>query len=97
MNNDPQRELDDEPGRPAPDVRAIPPTPSRQDALGQLRTERWHANDAGETARVAQLDRQIAQLSARSTPASPQRETTSAAAPRTERRTTPRKKTDHAG
>lgn len=87
MTTDP----DAEPGRPARDPRAIPPQPSRQDALGQLRTERWHANQAGEHARVAQIDRQIAQLCARSTPASPLRETT-AAAPRTERRTTERRK-----
>jgi hypothetical protein len=65
----------------------MPPEPSRQDALGQLRKERWLAHDAGETARVAELDQKIRQLSARSTPVSPQRETTSAAAPRTERRT----------
>lgn len=65
----------------------IPPEPSRQDALGQLKTERWHAQNAGETARVAELDQQIERLSARSTGVSPQRETTSAAAPRTERRT----------
>jgi hypothetical protein len=68
----------------------IPPTPSRQDALGRLSTERWHAQQAGETARVAQLDAQIRRLSCANTAANPARETTSAAPGRTERRT-PRK------
>lgn len=72
----------------------LPPAASRQDALGQLRTERWHAKQAGEHARVAEIDQQIERLSAANTPASPRRETT-AAAPRTQGRTNPRKKTDH--
>ena len=75
--------------REAP-MQPCPPPTSRQDALGRLRIERWHAQQAGETARVAEIDAQIDRLSARSTPACPHRETTSAAAPRTERRTTRR-------
>jgi hypothetical protein len=67
----------------------IPPQSSRQNALGQLRRERWFAQDAGETARVAELDAQIERLSAASSPRPPQRETTAAAPPRQERRTTP--------
>lgn len=70
----------------------IPPAASRQDALGQLRTERWHAQQAGETARVAQIDRQIQQLSAANSPVPPGRETTSANAPREQRATTPNRK-----
>ena len=94
MNADPVYDRDAQPGRPAQDARVLPPAPSRQDALGQLRTERWHAAQASETTRVAQIDDQIKRLSAQSSPTSPQRETTSAATPRTERRTT-RRKTDH--
>jgi hypothetical protein len=63
----------------------IPPAASRQDALGQLRRERWHAKQAREHDRVAEIDLEIGRLSARSTPVSPQRETT-AAVPRTEQR-----------
>ena len=70
----------------------IPPEPSRQDALGQLRRERWHAQQAGETARVAEIDQQIERLSARNTSASPRRETTSAATPRRERGATQSRK-----
>lgn len=72
-----------EPGRPAQDARRepIPPAPSRQDVLGRLRTERWHAQQAGETARVAQLDAQIQRLSAANNPQPPARETTSATPP----------------
>lgn len=70
----------------------IPPAPSRQDALGQLRTERWHAEQAGESARVAELDEQIRRLSARNSPARPGRETTSATTPTERRATTPRRK-----
>lgn len=71
----------------------LPPTPSRQDALGRLRTERWHAQNAGERDRVAELDREIERLSAASNPVPPQRETTSATTPSRERRaTTPRRK-----
>ena len=75
------------------DTTPIPPPASRQDALGQLRRERWHAQQAGESGRVAEIDHQIEQLSARSTPVSPQRETT-AAVPRTERRQN--RRTNHA-
>lgn len=79
----------------------VPPTPSRADALGQLRRERWFAQNAGETARVAQIDRQIARLSAAGTATSPTRETTSAApaaketaaAPTTAKKTAARQQT----
>jgi len=81
------------PERPAQDRRApIPPEPSRQDALGRLKRERWHAQQAGELGRVAEIDRQIADLSARNAPASPRRETTSSTAPQERRATTPRRK-----
>jgi hypothetical protein len=80
----------DHPERPAQDRRqSIPPTPSRQDALGRLRTERWHATGAGETSRVAEIDREIERLSAASSPVPPGRETTSATPPTRERRATP--------
>lgn len=69
----------------------IPPTPSRADALGQLRRERWFAQNAGETARVAQIDRQIAQLSAAGTATPPTRET--AAAPTTDKKIAARQQT----
>lgn len=73
------------PDRPAQDRRApIPPDASRQDALARLRRERWFAANAGEDARVAELDEQIQRLSAQSAPASPVRETTSAAPVRRE-------------
>lgn len=71
----------------------IPPAASRGDALGQLRRERWHAQQAGETARVTQLDAEIRRLSAANSPADPARETTSATTPRERRATTPRSKT----
>lgn len=71
----------------------IPPQPSRADALGQLRRERWHAADAGETARVAEIDRQIERLSAAGTPTAPTRETTASTQPRaTAARTDPKPK-----
>ena len=57
----------------------LPPPASRQDALGRLRTERWHASNNGEDARVAELDAELARLSAHNTAASPQRETAAAA------------------
>lgn len=60
----------------------IPPTPSRADALGRLKRERWHAADVGETARVAQLDREIEKLSAAGTAVAPTRETAAATTPR---------------
>lgn len=66
----------------------IPPQPSRGDVLGQLQRERWFAVDAGETVRVAQLDRQIQTLSAAGTGTAPTRETT--AADRPQRATTAR-------
>ena len=59
-----------------------PPAASRGDALGQLQQERWLAQDAGETERVKQLDRQIKQLSAAGTPTAPTRETTASTQPR---------------
>jgi len=62
----------------------IPPAASRQDALGALRTERWHAQQAHEYGRVAELDAQIQRLSAQNSPAPPARETTAAAPPRRE-------------
>lgn len=71
----------------------IPPPASRQDVLGRLRRERWLARDAGEARRVAELDEQIARLSAESSPVPPGRETTSATTPRERRATPPRKKT----
>lgn len=61
----------------------IPPPASRGDALGQLRRERWFADDAGETARVAEIDRQIQKLSAANSATAPTRETAAQAAPRT--------------
>lgn len=66
----------------------LPPAASRQDALGQLRRERWFAQDAGELGRVAELDREIERLSAASRPVPPGRETTSATTPARERRAT---------
>jgi len=70
------------PDRPAQDRRAaIPPEPSRQDALGRLMRERWHAQQAGELGRVADIDREIERLSAHNAPTAPVRETTSATAP----------------
>lgn len=66
-----------------PDLPVPPPT-SREDALGRLRLERWHADLAGEADRVAELDRRIARLSARNSSVSPQRETTAAAPARPE-------------
>jgi hypothetical protein len=72
----------------------IPPAASRGDALGQLARERWHAAQAGETARVAQLDAEIARLSAANSSVPPGRETTSATPGRNERRATPKKRTD---
>lgn len=60
----------------------IPPQPSRADALGRLRVERWHAADAGEIARVAEIDRQIERLSAAGTPTAPTRETAASTQPR---------------
>jgi hypothetical protein len=56
----------------------IPPPASRQDVLGQLRREKWLAEDIGETARVAELDRQIERLSAAGTATAPTRETAAA-------------------
>lgn len=84
-----------EPGRPAQDLphagRPIPPAASRQDALGQLRRERWHAEQAKEWGRVAEIDHQIERLSAQNAPVPPGRETTSAPARgrATTRRSTP--------
>jgi hypothetical protein len=72
--------------------RSIPPETSRQDALGQLRRDRWFAQDAGETALVAEIDLKIQRLSAASSPTPPQRETTSATTPRERRATPPRRK-----
>jgi hypothetical protein len=46
------------------DREPIPPETSRADVLGRLRRERWHAQNAGETARVADIDAQIVRLSA---------------------------------
>jgi len=81
------------PEQPAQDRRApIPPETSRQDALGRLRRERWHAQDAGELGRVEEIDREIKRLSASSSPTPPARETTSSTAPKERRATPPRKK-----
>lgn len=60
----------------------IPPVTSRGDALGRLQRERWIAQDAGETALVADLDRRIQQLSASGTPTAPARETAASTQPR---------------
>lgn len=68
---------------------AIPPEPSRQDALGRLKRERWHAHEAGDARRVDEIDREIERLSAASSPVPPGRETTSATPPTRERRATP--------
>jgi hypothetical protein len=59
----------------------VPPVVPRSDALGTLKRERWFATDAGETERVAQIDAQIARLSAASSATTPLRETTAATAP----------------
>lgn len=59
-----------------------PPAANRGDALGQLRRERWLAQDIGDVARVAELDRQIERLSAASSPNPPTRETAASAQPR---------------
>ncbi|HEY3482771.1 MAG TPA: hypothetical protein VGL02_28130 [Streptomyces sp.] len=59
-----------------------PPVTSRADVLGQLRRERWLAQDAGETERVAQLDRQIQELSASGSATAPARETAASKPPR---------------
>lgn len=82
------------------DREPIPPQTPRSDVLGRLRRERWFAADAGETAEVARIDREIQRLSAAGTAIAPARET--AAAP-TERRqvaartkTTPKKGTRRA-
>lgn len=72
--------------------RPIPPETSRQDALGRLRRERWHAQDAGELGLVAEIDLKIQRLSAASSPTPPRRETTSATTPRERRATPPRRK-----
>lgn len=69
----------------------IPPTPSRADALGRLKLERWHANNAKEYGRVAEIDRQIQELSAAGTATAPARETAAATTPRaTAARTKPK-------
>lgn len=73
------------------DRESIPPQTPRSDVLGQLRRERWFAADAGETARVAQLDREIQRLSAAGTAVAPTRET--AAAPAERRQVAARTKT----
>lgn len=59
-----------------------PPAASRGDALGQLQQERWLAQDAGETERVKQLDREIERLSAAGTATAPARETAGSKPPR---------------
>lgn len=75
------------------DREPYPPAASRGDALGQLRRERWLAQNAGETERVQQLDRQIEQLSAAGTPTAPTRETAASTQPRaTAARTDPQPK-----
>ena len=63
----------------------IPPEPSRGDVLGRLRRERWLAADAREYGRVAELDAQIAKLSAASAPRAPSRETAAASRPGAEK------------
>lgn len=60
----------------------IPPQTPRSDVLGRLKRERWIAADAGETARVEQLDRQIQQLSAAGTSTAPVCETAASSPPR---------------
>ena len=72
--------------------RPIPPETSRQDALGRLRIERWHAQDAGELGLVAEIDLKIKRLSAASNPVQPGRETTSSTASKERRAIPPRKK-----
>lgn len=61
------------------DREPIPPAAARADLLGQLRRERWHARNAGELRRVAEIDAQIVRLSADNSAAPPTRETTAAA------------------
>lgn len=68
----------------------IPAAANRGDALGNLRRERWHAQQAGESTRVAQLDAKIRRISAANSPADPARETTSATTRRERRAPTPR-------
>jgi hypothetical protein len=68
-----------------------PPQVPRADVLGRLRRERWFAADAGETAEVQRLDREIEQLSAANTATAPARETAAATSPRaTTARTNPK-------
>ena len=52
-------------------------TPPRARILSLLETERMHAANAFEATRVAEIDAQIARISAAGTPQSPVRETTS--------------------
>jgi hypothetical protein len=81
------------PDRPRQDAqRSIPPEASRQDALGRLERERWHAQDAGELGLVAEIDLKIKRLSAASSPVPPGRESTSSTASKERRATPPRKK-----
>lgn len=80
-----------DPATPVQDRRAIPPEPSRQDVFGRLKRERWHAENAGELARVAEIDRQIARFSAQNSPVQPGRETTTSATPQERRATTPKR------
>lgn len=70
----------------------IGPETSRADVLGRLRRERWHAENAHETALVADIDARIARLSAAGTATPPLRETAAAAKPaaQTAARTTPK-------
>lgn len=63
-----------------------PPQTPRSNLLGQLSRERWFAADAGETSRVAQLDREIERLSAAGTAVAPTRETAAAPARQTSAR-----------
>lgn len=70
----------------------IPPETSRADALGRLRRERWHAENAHEHARVAEIDAQIMRLSAAGTATSPLRETAAVAKPERPARTTSKPK-----
>lgn len=70
-----------------------PPQIPRSDVLGRLRRERWFAADAGEAARVEQLDREIERLSAAGTAVAPTRETAASTTPRaTAARTDPKPK-----
>lgn len=66
----------------------IPPHTPRSDVLGRLKRERWFAADAGETAEVARIDREIKRLSAAGTAVAPTHETAATTTRQTSARST---------